>query len=157
MNKIYWEVIIMAICPKCGSYVPDDLRICTVCGCRTSKTDKNTIGENEYGKTTYSESEVNFAHDKYYGNLPGIGWFLGILLLFNIPLIGFVCCIIIACGATDSRVKRNFALAYLIVKIIFAAVAGIFWIYIASLLSEIEWNFVGNEILNAMKDFKISL
>jgi hypothetical protein len=52
----------------------------------------------------------------------GVGGYIGASILMSIPLIGWLICIIWACGGCKNRNKRNFARATLIFLILGAAV-----------------------------------
>ena len=52
-----------------------------------------------------------------YAVISTAGYF-GTILLFSLPLIGLIFCIVFACGGTKNRNRRNLAKAYLIFMII---------------------------------------
>lgn len=55
--------------------------------------------------------------------------YLGMLLLFPIPIIGWIFCVIVACGGSKNLNKRHFARAYLIclaIGLLLFVLAGIF-------------------------------
>ncbi len=54
----------------------------------------------------------------------GTGSFMGSMLLFSIPVIGFIFMVVWACGGCTNQNKRNFARAYLIWLLIGVAVTA---------------------------------
>ena len=173
----------MAICAKCGSYVPDNAVICTVCGRRRTPTQrtggtqsaqkparpsqtggydenynqgsyKANYTQNDSGtsnaqsgyNSNYAQNGYNAAQRRnfdqfnqypYSEQAPSVFWYIIMTLVFNIPVIGFICAIVMAFGTPGNRAKRNFALAHLILLVIGIVLIIIFWAVIISAINRI--------------------
>ncbi len=83
----------------------------------------------------------------------GTGAYIGLLILFTIPVVGFIAMIAIACGVVKNENIRNLAKAYLIMTIIVAILAGIFvavmtfFIYrtVDSVTTSSDWSSIIND------------
>ena len=64
----------------------------------------------------YNEEPRPMSGGKY--SVVGTGTYFGLMILFSIPVIGFIACIIFACGAGKNENIRNFARAKLIWSLI---------------------------------------
>ncbi len=133
-------------CTECGKELPENITFCTECGTKLEAV--------EPSPTSQPAPVINQAQPAYIPPAPmqdntnkvvGTGLYIGLMLLFALPLIGFIACIIMAFTAKNKNIK-NYARATLIWMII-ALVLSIILIVIVSLLTN---TLVG--YLNQMTD-----
>ena len=119
----------MAFCTGCGNQVPDDVKFCTECGNPMNETSPHTpvIAETEatpppqptpaastqasYTKPSSSEDAPPPRGSRYA--VMSTKAYIGHTLLFAIPGIGWIICLIMAFAAKSLN-KRNFAKALII-------------------------------------------
>ncbi len=173
----------MAFCTGCGMKIPDNSQFCTGCG---KSIDSNVSPQKEAAKVETVQAQpvvtpqqpVSASGSVYiekqeppHGSpyaVMGVGTYVGVTILFCIPIIGWLICIVWACGGCKNRNKRNYARAVLILTIIGVIIAVILSIVISLLLGSVtavigEYfkeagvNFMGensgfNEIIDAFKE-----
>lgn len=126
----------MAICSKCGSYVPDNVRMCSVCGHPVAQSaDRARPAQGEV--PNFTAPRQNSA--PYYDTSPSVWWYIGMMLLFGIPVVGFICAIVIAFGTPNNRAKRNFAIAHLVILAVGAVLIAMFSVFIGSIIAQLPW------------------
>jgi len=114
-------------CSNCKAWMPEERQFCTNCG-------KRLRAEAE-GETEQAPVSPNYASGQRPVIIPhseetntvGIGAWIGIFLLLNIPLVNIIMCIVWACSAKRQSLK-NFARATIIcvlIVLILAVVTGI--------------------------------
>lgn len=127
----------MAICSRCGSYVPDNEAVCSICGQRMPRADKEEYQQDRGYKARPSYNEYYNTSDQ---TAPSVLWYVGMILLFSIPVVGFIMTVITAAGGGRSRAKRNFAIAYLIFKVIGIGIVAFIGMAISNLVNLIPWD-----------------
>lgn len=109
-------------CKKCGA-VLNGAQICPICGTAVIRSQPPS-----------ASASVPIDADQYAEIPPrkgspysvmSTGSFMGSVLLFSIPVVGFIFMVVWACGGCKNRNKRNFARAYLLCALIGIAVAAI--------------------------------
>ena len=120
----------MTACRECGADVPDEIRFCPVCG--------KAVGEPPPYGSPYA--------------VMGTGSYIGLMILFRIPVIGFIACLIVSFAARN-RNMRNFARAELVLAIIIMLIlVAVFFIirwFWAIIVENIE-NYFRNAIYNSI-------
>ncbi len=142
----------MAFCTNCGADVPDGLQFCTNCGNAmggavirgANASAPQTRRAQAYGSHTPRQAGANrqspAARPAYCGGSPpkysgssapppgtpfavaGMGGFIGMLILFSIPVAGWIACIIMAFTMQNQN-RRNFAramLVFIVIQIVLA-------------------------------------
>ncbi|MCL1819144.1 MAG: hypothetical protein FWG36_00650 [Oscillospiraceae bacterium] len=137
----------MAFCNDCGANIPEGKKFCTGCGKPVTGA-KPPAQESAQAAAVHTPSPVAAAvaappivtpvqpapitpvHADEQPPLQGspyavisTGGFFGSIILMNIPIIGWLICIIWACGGCKNRNRRNFARANLIFLAIWAVLA----------------------------------
>jgi hypothetical protein len=99
----------MATCSKCGAETPDDMLFCTSCG---YAVEGNTgFSQPEFpSPPTLPTSSMRETSLRLYA-------FVGYLLLFAIPIFGWLACLIMA-FVPGNKIRRNLARACLVVGLI---------------------------------------
>ena len=106
-------------CSNCGFDMADDAVFCTECGTRMEAPKQNTTEQPNY----YSQSPEDYAQNAVVTT----GAFFGLNLLFSLPAIGWIICIIMSFAPKNKNIK-NFArskLIWIIIAIILGAICGI--------------------------------
>ena len=164
----------MAFCTSCGKEIPENLKFCTACGApvgeaaaapaqqtapssqpvqpATPVTQQPLVQPAAPVRTApsppappipvYADREPSKGSP--YAVVSTGGWF-GTILLFCLPLIGLIFCIVFACGGTKNLNKRNMAKAFLIFMIIGLVIGGLLVV-----LSLILGNWLQNLFQEAM-------
>ena len=91
-------------CTVCGAQAAPDAAVCPVCGASLQPA---------------VPAQPTGAKGGRFG-VAGVGAFLGLTILYAIPVIGWICCLVMACGAVKNQNLRNFARANLILILIAA-------------------------------------
>ena len=127
-------------CSKCGTSVPAGAGLCPKCGASvipdTTDTNTGTVGYTDpipaYASPVY---DVPPPKSSRYSVL-GVGGFIGNLLLFSIPVIGWIICIVWACGGCKNENRKNHARAVLLLTVIVLVIFAVAGILLYSVLSE---------------------
>lgn len=131
-------------CAHCGTELADDVTFCTECG---AKVEKPAPAPAAPVKTVYTEEPVGF--------FP----YFGLMALFALPMVGFICSIIFS-FAPKKKSLKNFARAQLVWTLI-GAVASIVLVIIAVALGAALGNIFDSlegglpdveDLLNSIKD-----
>ena len=91
------------VCNSCGSQLPEGTGFCTRCGAKYQPELRSQTPEPGYASHPAAPAE----------KCVSTGAFFGLMLLFSLPVLGWVICIIMA-FAPKNRNIRNFARAMLI-------------------------------------------
>jgi hypothetical protein len=139
----------MAFCTECGANVADGVQFCTECGKPMSGGDPAPATAAPVIEAVHTETATatavitppqtasaqaapiftgeQVAPAPPYGSpyaVMGVGGYVGASILMSIPIIGWLVCIVWACGGCKNHNKRNYARAFLIFLII-GAVVGV--------------------------------
>ena len=110
-------------CVVCGAELSDDTVYCNECGAKTPGTDD---AADSVRNTVAASQNYGAPAEQMYPAVSTIAFF-GLILLFSIPLIGFIASIVLAFVPQNKNLK-SFARAALIWMLIGMVVSGlIFW------------------------------
>ncbi len=131
----------MAICTNCGKELADGIRFCTECGTKVGMPIEDVQPDIAPVQETTAQAEINvqqtiptqqsvpvqqsFPQAEPAAEVVGTGTFFGLSLLFKIPLIGWLICIIMSFTSKNKNVK-NYArsvLIWMIIGLIFSVIA----------------------------------
>ena len=122
-------------CTRCGTEIPENGSFCPDCGARQEAVSAETarpaeaIQTQTYAKQSYQQYQQS---QNYYakqnsvsadGNTAPVvstAAFIGYMLLFALPLAGFIICIVMAFSASNENIK-HYARAILIIELIAVA------------------------------------
>ena len=169
----------MAFCTECGTNIPDGIQFCTNCGKPMKKAEAPVKTETPVVETPTVAVPVPspvapppppaaqpvaspapvYAQPVNTGEQPppagspyavmSIGSYIGSSLLMSIPFIGFLICIIWACGGCKNYNRRNFARATLILSLIAVAIITIIMIVLMVTMSSVFYELM-SEFTEAM-------
>ncbi|MBQ2766275.1 MAG: zinc ribbon domain-containing protein [Clostridia bacterium] len=120
----------MVYCCKCGVQNDENNKVCTACGAELVKPEPAASASqnvNTQEKSYYSDPAPS--RDVSYENKGEISTlaFIGLFILFMIPVVGLVFAIVWACNGTTNKTLVNFSRASLVVM----AIGAVFTIIIA--------------------------
>ncbi len=125
-------------CTECGKEIADGVAFCTECGTKLEANELKPVSAPPPVTQAPPVAQVN-TQPSYsppvadnQNKVISTGLYIGLMLLFAIPIIGFIVCIIMAFAAKNKNIK-NYAKATLIWMIIAFVLIGIL-IAIASVL-----------------------
>lgn len=126
-------------CTKCGNTIPDGVLFCTQCGQKAT----DTAGSSTTKQTVKAPPPVNQPGNGFTPPPDTIGrysvartsWFFWTMLLYSIPVVGWVFAIVAAFNSSNSLNKRNFARAYLIWLIVGIILSAILILLVWALFS----------------------
>ena len=125
-------------CTECGKEIADGVAFCTECGTKLEVNEPKPVSAPPPVTQAPPVAQVN-TQPSYsppvadnQNKVISTGLYIGLMLLFAIPIIGFIVCIIMAFAAKNKNIK-NYAKATLIWMIIAFVLIGIL-IAIASVL-----------------------
>lgn len=134
-------------CTKCGAENRDNMSFCKMCGVPLHKPNNVNL-EKKIDQTSSSISEIPQPNVQEWDNgnsqqiyasknqatyraqasseytfpaeyIPISMWgYFGYLLLFSVPLVGFIVMIVFACGGTKNKHLQNFSRGYLCVYVL---------------------------------------
>ena len=124
-------------CFNCGSEMPDDAVFCTECGTKMEQSSQDNA-EQPKAQPQYNQQQNQYTgpQPNYYPQSPeeyakksvvSTGAFFGLNLLFSLPAIGWIICLVMAFAPQNQNIK-NFARAKLIwiaIGIILGIIAGV--------------------------------
>jgi hypothetical protein len=155
----------MAFCTECGANVPDGVKFCTECG--------KLMGEAAEAAPAYTapppqvppiyapQPAPGFQSASAYGTdapppkgskyaVIGTGGYIGTMILFAIPVIGWLVCIITAFAGKNMN-RRNFARAMLILLII-GIIIGVALYFVFNWASEVIMEYLNEATEGALGD-----
>lgn len=133
----------MPFCKNCGTSLPDGLVFCTNCGAAVEAAPKQSapnpipaappkpqapVATAPPPPAPSYSAPVQQAFPPDTCPVVSTASYFWLMLLFSIPLIGWIACIVMACGGTQNRSRKNFAKAVLIWFIVALAVGLICWL-----------------------------
>lgn len=127
-------------CSKCGKELEEGAKFCPSCGAKTGdvEVDSNNIvssvSVNAKNETSYMGNIVNYDARFDYTPIGMWAYFL-YSILFNIPLIGWICWIVFAVGGTRNINLRNFARSYICLYIVLLVLFLLLHLSITTLLN----------------------
>ncbi len=141
----------MAFCTKCGANIPAGIKFCTSCGTPAGVTAQPvpavtpvpiphqpvpvmTPAAELYQPVPAVTGAVAAPPANAVSAVMGTGAYFGTMLLFGIPIVGWLVCLIMAFAAQNLN-RRNFARAMLIFSVI-GIVIGIILYFIFSWVAE---------------------
>lgn len=126
-------------CTECGKEVADSIAFCTECGAKLEANESKTVSAPPPVTQPPPVVQVSNPPPTYSSPAPdktnkvvSTGLYIGLMILFAIPIIGFIACIIMTFAAKNRNIK-NYARATLIWMIIAFVLLAIL-IAIASIL-----------------------
>ena len=156
----------MAFCTKCGAKIPDGKKFCTECGNPVTggmppapaqpqavHTAATAVAAPPMPPPVQTAPPVQQIVYAQAGEQPppqgspfavmSVGGFIGSSILMAIPVIGWIFCIVWACGGCRNHNRRNFARATLIFVAIGVALGLIayllLWSFIGSIFGGFYW------------------
>ena len=107
-------------CKKCGAEYQEGMSFCKKCGARLNDASSENMGAygwngngnqpgayGGYPPAPMCQFDENHIPEEYR---PISMWgYFGYSILFGIPLVGFICTIVYACGGTKNKNLQNFA------------------------------------------------
>ncbi len=119
----------MAFCTSCGKSVPEELKFCTSCGAsvagaaqpsplQAASTPPSAAAVPAAPVSTAQSAPAYALSKSSPYSVIGTGGFFGTILLFSLPVVGWIACLICAFGGAKNLNRRNLARAYLIFFII---------------------------------------
>ncbi len=115
-------------CTGCGRQIKEGVTFCTECGTKVpAESLDETIRPVHTGNAqsnTHTHHTSQRPEQSDHSDVISTGTYFGLMLLFAIPVIGIIACIVMAFVPKNKNI-RNFAKAMLIWLIIAAVIAGI--------------------------------
>ena len=131
----------MAICKECGANVPDDLKFCTECGKPMDGPVETAPPPANTPPPAGNTPPVNAADSPPPKGSPytviSTGGYIFRMILFSIPLVGWIACVITAFGAKNKN-KKNFARAMLVFLLIGIVVSAIAYALVRLFMGTVE-------------------
>lgn len=128
-------------CTSCGKEVPDGVEFCTECGCKLEKPVNNPVVQKTVAPVvTGNDSDV-----------VSTGAYFGLMLLFAIPVVGFIACLIMSFASKNKNIK-HYSRAVLIWTIIVAVLTIILSI-IGYLLMDSLMDYINQSYGGSMNSF----
>jgi len=119
-------------CKECGTEIPEGVSFCNACGAsvqqQSVQTQPAVSGQQVQQPKTQQASLMD-------GNV-GTGYFFGMILLYAIPIVGWIACILTALKGKH-QTKKNFAKAmmiWLIIGLILSLIMGAVITWLGTLL-----------------------
>ena len=115
------------VCTACGAGIPEDSAFCTACGAKAPQTPV-TQSAAALVQPLRPEAALSENPDKTVST----GAFFGLILLFCLPVIGWIACLL-AAFVPKNRNIRNFARAMLIWLVIGLVIGGLITLAVTAL------------------------
>ncbi len=118
-------------CGSCGREVPDTTKFCPTCGNAVKSPDRYPAYDDMNIPSTPTPGVVyNTYNAKPDTNdeIASVGRWFWFLLLYSVPVVGFIFLIITACGGFGNKSMTNFARAnmiYLLIAVVIAVIIGV--------------------------------
>lgn len=154
----------MAFCSRCGAEAAKNNKFCTACGAALTQpqpepetVEQNINTEQQTPNKMFTAETTNMGYDYQPYETPNttpppfssfepipvpkkkadvsVGMFIGIFLLFSIPLAGLIVAIAWACRATKNETLVNYARAWLIMMGVSFVIALILGIAISAIIA----------------------
>ena len=131
-------------CTGCGKEIEDGVMFCTECGTRLEGNEPKPVSTPSPSMQASPVAQVNIPSQNYSppvnnDKVISTGLYIGLMILFAIPVIGFIACIIMALAAKNKNI-RNYARATLI------------WMIIAFILLAILFA-IASALANSLTDY----
>jgi predicted nucleic acid-binding Zn ribbon protein len=110
----------MAFCTECGTNVPNNVKFCTECGAPVAPPVQQPPMQPQ-------QPQQPAAYAGGTDTVIGMGGYIGMTLLFCVPVVGFIACIVFAATSKNLN-RRNFAKAMLVFLIIGLVLSVFVWI-----------------------------
>ena len=116
----------MAFCTECGAKNPDELSFCTECG-KSITSGGNAAQPTVFVPNVASMPSANTERPaENSANIVSTSVYFGFILLYSLPVIGWIICLIMAFAAKNVNL-RNLARAVLIFIIIILMISAVFY------------------------------
>lgn len=130
-------------CDVCGFEYEGNRDFCDACGTPIPDAKGNTFQE-EIPVVELIKEKKTETTDTNNDKVVGVGTYLGLTVLFVIPVIGLIICIIMVCAAKNKNLK-NYATAMLIWLVITLLAGGVFVFAAFKVLKTVEKRIVSYE------------
>ena len=118
-------------CTACGGELQEGIAFCTHCGAKAGQAAPNSqMPQMQPPSRSTAQAATRPApqpaREQPQDNAVGTGAFFGLILLFSLPVIGWLVCIILAFSAKNRNI-RNFSramLIWLVIALVIGIVAG---------------------------------
>ncbi len=146
-------------CPSCGAEMLEGRSYCSMCG--ASVPENKETKESVTVGTSYSQTSYQQPYQTYGDGTPVIPeeyrpigpWgYIGYMLLFSIPCVGFIVMCIFAFGSQNNINVKNFARSYFYLWLIGVAISIIFFAIFMTIVVS-----VGGEMTDFMEEFSREL
>lgn len=145
-------------CTECGKEIAEGVAFCTECGTPVPKNDpieesvEKPVQQTDVQPQTVAQPPIQVnAPIAEPNKVVSTGAYFGLLLLFSLPIIGFIVCMIMAISSKNKNLK-NFAKAILIWTIIGLVITGIITVAVI-LLGNALTNYINTETGSQFSEF----
>ncbi|MBQ4290814.1 MAG: zinc ribbon domain-containing protein [Clostridia bacterium] len=165
----------MATCPNCGYEISETASFCTNCGAsiehpapqstpkeHTSETPVTPAPAPQQPTQSQPQAQAQQPKPQHPAAIPaaeipssketavaGVGAFFGLMILFSLPIIGFICCIVF-CFVPENKNIRHFAIGYLLYSLLCTLITILIVVGIVMLLKPL----VEETIPKMIEEFK---
>jgi len=111
-------------CKECGAEIPEGVSFCNACGASVQQAASQSVQQPKAQPVPLMDGTV------------GTGYFFGMMLVYAIPIIGWIACILTALKGKQ-QTKKNFAKAmmiWLIIGLILSLITGVIITWLGTLL-----------------------
>jgi len=139
-------------CTDCGKEIAEGVAFCTECGTPAPQNKPVEQLPEKSVQHTVVQTPVQLSTPVAEQNKAvGTGTYFGLLLLFALPVIGFIACLIMAITSKNKNLK-NFAKAVLIWTIIGLIITGVITVAVV-LLGNALTNYINTETGSQFNEF----
>jgi len=111
-------------CKECGAEIPEGVSFCNACGAAVQSQSVQSVQQTAAAQAPLADGTV------------GAGYFFGMILVYAIPIVGWIVCILTALKGKH-QTKKNFAKAmmiWLIIGLILSLIMGAVITWLGTLL-----------------------
>ncbi len=165
----------MATCPSCGYEISETASFCTNCGISIDHPPKQPVPKEQPAATDSSSassqqqpsSQVPPVQAVKTQPIPpaatpqpsretavaGVGSFFGLMILFSLPIVGFICCIVF-CFVPENKNIKHFAIGYLLYSLLCTLISILIFIGVVMLLKPLIEEIIPKVIAEFKEQFQ---